>query len=235
MNKKTRVTFEDIKPSISICGESNVGDARIRQSRPTQSPVRRRKFDCTLNEVFGLLKLPLSFDLAEDLDTDYEPIGAHGACGVLFRVKLKSHGYTVVAKATPIDFVYRLEWEATIYKHLRLIQGIRAPVHFGNIDLDTPYFYEGIAELVHMMFVSFGGKRISTENAQYTAQPIDCLSTAIHTLASHIMTLCLATCCGMRKLVKRWRLILSGRRLLRSELCWVLLSKWLEVHRQLER
>ncbi|KAF2194998.1 hypothetical protein K469DRAFT_648552 [Zopfia rhizophila CBS 207.26] len=124
--------------------------------------------------------------LSEDLDTDCKPVGVPGACGVLFRVRLKSHGYTVAAKSTPIDFVHRLKWEATIYEHLRPIQGIYVPVHLCNIDLKTPYFYDGIAELVHMMFLSFGGNRISqhftTENRPYITQQVDCSARAIHDL-----------------------------------------------------
>ncbi|KAF2174662.1 hypothetical protein K469DRAFT_681013 [Zopfia rhizophila CBS 207.26] len=124
--------------------------------------------------------------LSEDLDTDCKPVGVPGACGVLFRVRLKSHGYTVAAKSTPIDFVHRLKREATIYEHLRPIQGIYVPVHLGNIDLDTPYFYDGIAELVHMMLLSFGGKRIShhctTENRPYITQQVDRSARAIHDL-----------------------------------------------------
>ncbi|KAF2182685.1 hypothetical protein K469DRAFT_636613 [Zopfia rhizophila CBS 207.26] len=124
--------------------------------------------------------------LSEDLDTDCKPVGVPGACGVLFRVRLKSHGYTVAAKSTTIDFVHRLKREATIYEHLRPIQGIYVPVHLGNIDLDTPYFYDGIAELVHMMLLGFGGKRISqhctTENRPYITQQVDCSARAIHDL-----------------------------------------------------
>jgi tRNA A-37 threonylcarbamoyl transferase component Bud32 len=66
----------------------------------------------------------------------------------------------VAAKCTPAYFVHRLRWEASIYERLRPIQGIHVPVHLGNIDLETPYFYEGIVELVHMMFLSFGGNPI---------------------------------------------------------------------------
>jgi hypothetical protein len=66
----------------------------------------------------------------------------------------------VAAKATPAYFVHRLRREASIYERLRSIQGVDVPVHLGNIDLQTPYFYEGIVEFVHMMFLSFGGKPI---------------------------------------------------------------------------
>jgi len=101
-----------------------------------------------------------------------------GACGVLFRIRLKSHGYTVAAKCTPIDFVTRLQHEAAVYDLLRPIQGIHVPVHLGNIDLETPYFYEGICELVHMMVLSFRGKRISQHltagNRCSITEQVDC-------------------------------------------------------------
>ncbi|KAF1970566.1 hypothetical protein BU23DRAFT_582080 [Bimuria novae-zelandiae CBS 107.79] len=124
--------------------------------------------------------------LSSDLDTDCKPVSLPGACGVLFRVRLKSHGYTVAAKCTPIDFVPRLQHEAAVYDVLRPIQGIHVPVHLGNIDLATPYYYEGICELVHMMFLSFGGKRISqcltTGNRPFITTQVDVSAQAIHNL-----------------------------------------------------
>ncbi|RYN64987.1 hypothetical protein AA0119_g11514 [Alternaria tenuissima] len=103
--------------------------------------------------------------LSEDLDSNCEVIGLHGACGVPFCVRLESHGYTVVAKACPIELAPRLEWEAKIYHRLRPIQGTHVPVHLGNIDLEVPYYYEGICELKHMMFLSYGGKRMDKHPA----------------------------------------------------------------------
>jgi hypothetical protein len=124
--------------------------------------------------------------LSDDLDTDCKPVSLPGACGVLFRVRLKSHGYAVAAKCTPVDFVHRLQHEATVYDLLRPVQGIHVPVHLGNIDLDTPYYYEGICELVHMMFLSFGGglisKHLTTENRAEVARLADCSAQAIHNL-----------------------------------------------------
>ena len=61
----------------------------------------------------------------------------------------------------PLDFIAHLRHEAAIYERLRPIQGIHVPVHLRNVDLVRPYFYEGIAEIVHMMFLSFGGTLIS--------------------------------------------------------------------------
>ncbi|PVH95403.1 hypothetical protein DM02DRAFT_537408, partial [Periconia macrospinosa] len=90
-----------------------------------------------------------------------------------------------VAKATPVHFIQRLQWEASIYNQLRPVQGVHVPVHLGNIDLETHYFYEGITKLVHMMFLSFGGKRISrhltAQNA--VAQQVDGAALAIHKLS----------------------------------------------------
>ncbi|KAF2827547.1 hypothetical protein CC86DRAFT_369651 [Ophiobolus disseminans] len=75
-----------------------------------------------------------------------------------FRVWLRLYGYTVATKATRIDFVQRLKWEAAIYGYLRTVQGTDAPVHLGNVDLPAPYFYERTAELVHMVFLGYRRK-----------------------------------------------------------------------------
>jgi hypothetical protein len=124
--------------------------------------------------------------LADDLDTDCDPVSMPGACGVLFRVRLRSHGYVVAAKCTPAYFVHRLRREASIYERLRPIQGIHVPVHLGNIDLETPYFYEGIVELVHMMFLSFGGnpigQHLTAKNKALVSEQVRLSADAIHGL-----------------------------------------------------
>ena len=59
-------------------------------------------------------------------------------------------------------------------------------VYLGNIDLDSPYFYDGIAELVHITLPGFGGKLISqyitAENRSYVTQQVDYSARAIHDL-----------------------------------------------------
>ncbi|ORY00535.1 hypothetical protein BCR34DRAFT_638078, partial [Clohesyomyces aquaticus] len=124
--------------------------------------------------------------LLSNLDTDCKPVSLSGACGVLFPARLRSRGYTVAAKCTPIDFVPRLQHEAAVYDLLRQIQGIDVPVPLGNVDLATPYYYEGNCELVHMMFLSFGGRRISqfltTGNKPLLAEQVDYSARAIHDL-----------------------------------------------------
>ena len=126
--------------------------------------------------------------LAKDRDTDCQPIGIPaGACGVLFQVRLLSHGYTVAAKCTTVDFVRRLEREAVIYHRLRSIQGVHVSVHLGNINLQVPYFFEGIALLVHMMFFSYDEHcifhhSITSENKFHVFDQVDRSVQAIHDL-----------------------------------------------------
>ncbi|KAL9102056.1 MAG: hypothetical protein Q9163_002764 [Psora crenata] len=124
--------------------------------------------------------------LSTDLDTDVEPTGIHGARGALFKVSLTSHGYTLAAKCTTIDFVANLRHEATIYKRLSSIQGIHIPVYLGNLDLVHPYSYLGFATIVHMMFLSFGGTpfypSVTADNQVQMMERLERSIQAIHQL-----------------------------------------------------
>lgn len=95
--------------------------------------------------------------LSADLDTDCESVGLQGARGALLKITLTLHGYTVAAKCTVAYLISHLKHEAAVYNQLRPIQGIHVPVYLGNLDLDRPYYYDGMAQLVHMMFLSYGG------------------------------------------------------------------------------
>ena len=94
-------------------------------------------------------------------DEGCEEFGRPGSRGVLFKVRLLSHGYTMVAKGTVSNFIPFLKHEASIYCKLRPIQGKHVPVCVGSIDLKRPWFYQGFAEVVHMMFLSFCGRPFS--------------------------------------------------------------------------
>lgn len=105
--------------------------------------------------------------LSKDMDTDCESVGVQGARGALLKITLTLHGYTVAAKCTVVHFVPHLKHEAAVYKKLRPIQGIHIPVYLGNLDLDRPYFYDGMAKLVHMMFLSYGGTCLIKLNKEH--------------------------------------------------------------------
>jgi len=124
--------------------------------------------------------------LSKDLDTDCMPEGIHGSRGALFRVRLTSHGYTVAAKCTVIELVAHMKQEAAVYEHIRPIQGIHVPMYLGSIDLDRPYYYDGFADIVHMMFFGFGGglifQYINTNIWPYLIQQFEHSIRAIHQL-----------------------------------------------------
>lgn len=69
----------------------------------------------------------------------------------------------MIAKCTPADFVHYLRFEAAVYERLQPIQARSVPSHLGNLDLQRPYYYEGIAKLVHVMFLGYGGAPISRQ------------------------------------------------------------------------
>jgi hypothetical protein len=107
------------------------------------------------------LRQLLKQQLARDPDDGFLPISRPGATGVGFRITLLSHGYTLVAKGSPLWFAQCLDHEAAIYSRLRPLQGAYVPVHLGGIALQMGYLFEGIVVITHLMLLSFAGQRIS--------------------------------------------------------------------------
>ena len=105
-----------------------------------------------------LLRL-LHTQLNLDLDS-MENLGVWGSRGAIFRITLASHGYTMLAKCSPVYFARYLQHEAAVYDRLRPIQGIHVPVCLGIIPLSQPYPYQGVVNLSHMLLLSFGGWKI---------------------------------------------------------------------------
>ncbi|KAK3080642.1 hypothetical protein LTS18_014509 [Coniosporium uncinatum] len=129
------------------------------------------------------LKLMLS-QLSRSVDVDFEPIGRPGSRGVPFKAVLRSYGYTVVAKCVPMCFASHLSHEGAVYRRLHLIQGRHIPVNLGIIPIPHRYFYEGITELTHAMFMSYAGTPIdrhftSINREQVKDQAVKCFE-AIH-------------------------------------------------------
>ena len=97
-------------------------------------------------------------------DEGCEEFGVNGSRGVLFKVRLLSHGYTLIAKGTVSHLIPHLRHERAIYEKLRPVQGKHVPVCLGGINLKNPWFYQGFAAVVHMLFLSFCGISISYVN-----------------------------------------------------------------------
>lgn len=141
----------------------------------------------TIHRINKAIFLTLMRDqLSCTLDSDFEPCGRPGSRGVPFRATLASHGYTVIAKCTPADFVAYLQHEAAVYERLQTIQGRYVPAHLGSLDLQRPYYYEGIAKLVHVMFLGYGGTPIPRHwkglNRQSALRQVEQCMKAIHGL-----------------------------------------------------
>ncbi|EGD89236.1 hypothetical protein H112_02848 [Trichophyton rubrum D6] len=90
-----------------------------------------------------------------------ESMHRHGTSGALFWVTTFPYGYTLVAKAMPIETVRRAIHEENIYQQLYKIQGKYVPVCLGSIDVSGgPLWYDGIFPVVHLLFLSHVGKSI---------------------------------------------------------------------------
>ncbi|KAL4958856.1 uncharacterized protein BDV14DRAFT_23722 [Aspergillus stella-maris] len=119
----------------------------------------------------------------QQLDTclGCESLHVHGSRGALFKITLWSHGYTFVGKGTPVEFVTGSEHEELIYSHLAPIQGLYVPVLLGSLRLRYPFSYDGIAEIVHIMFMSYVGKPLLNRRCQQIQRVEESLQ-AIHKL-----------------------------------------------------
>lgn len=90
-------------------------------------------------------------------DADCVPMFLSGARGSLFKVRLSSHGYTLVAKGMQSGHEQFLRHENAMYDRLIRIQGTYIPVCIGNIDLVKPWHSDGRVNF-HFMFLSWAGR-----------------------------------------------------------------------------
>lgn len=105
-------------------------------------------------EFLSLLREQLAHDRGRV--TDCEPLWVSGTRGVMFKITLTSHGYTVIAKGVELHNATHLTHEDEVYRHLHSIQGIHIPVCLGNIDLLLPYHHWG-TEYVRFLLQSYAG------------------------------------------------------------------------------
>lgn len=102
-----------------------------------------------------LVKTQLATDRGSDADCI--PLYVKGARGALFKVRLSSYGYTLVAKGMEEHHRKHLRHEDEVYEHALELQGTHIPVCLGMISLRRPYYYFG-GEYMHMLFLSWAGR-----------------------------------------------------------------------------
>ena len=73
----------------------------------------------------------------------------------LFKVKLPGYSYTIIIKATGIEYIRDLIYKSVIYYYLLPIQGKYIPVHLGDIKVDSLLYYIGAVRIVYIIFLSF--------------------------------------------------------------------------------
>jgi hypothetical protein len=107
------------------------------------------------NTFLSLIRTQLASDRGRGADC--KPLHMKGSRGALFKVRLSSHGYTLVAKGMEKVECKYLVNESKVYDHLRSIQGSRIPVSLGIVNLDLPYYYDaGI--YFSMLFLGWAGR-----------------------------------------------------------------------------
>ncbi|KAG6000548.1 hypothetical protein E4U21_005344 [Claviceps maximensis] len=120
---------------------------------------------CPNREYHGQRHIPrheflscLRSQLARDRgpDADCVCLNRAGARGALFKVRLSSHGYTLVAKGVESFDQDVLQYEEEMYDRLVDIQGQYIPVCLGNIDLVLPCHYDG-GVYTHFMLLGWAG------------------------------------------------------------------------------
>jgi hypothetical protein len=106
-------------------------------------------------EFLRLIREQLAVDRGPDADS--VPLYLSGSLGSVFKVRLSSHGYTLVAKGMESLDLARLRHENELYDRLRAIQGKHVPVCLGMVDLMLPYYYDS-GVYVHFLFLSWAGR-----------------------------------------------------------------------------
>lgn len=108
-------------------------------------------------EFLHLIREQLAVDRGRDADC--LPLHRCGSRGSLFKLRLSSHGYTLVAKGMEGLDLAHLQHENEIYDRLLEIQSIYVPVCLGSIDLILPYYHDcGVYK--HFLFLGWAGRPI---------------------------------------------------------------------------
>ncbi|KAK2625378.1 hypothetical protein QTJ16_005747 [Diplocarpon rosae] len=115
----------------------------------------------------------MTLQLAENPENGCEPLGLQGARGALFKLHLKLHGYTFVAKGTVMAFEAQLKHEGSVYQYLDEVQGELIPVYLGNISLVRPYFLDIGVRIIHMLLMSWGGEQAQKDTMLAIGQDLN--------------------------------------------------------------
>ncbi|OJD24854.1 hypothetical protein ACJ73_03789 [Blastomyces percursus] len=143
-----------------------------------------RKGRINVQEFCSQMQTQLATDRGPDADC--RPLYKAGSCGALFKPRLSSHGYTLVAKGVEYKNQHKLEHEVLIYNRLRDLQGEYVPVYLGVVQLKSeyPYYYDG-GIFTHMLFLSWAGEPVQkSTNSSYAGGILSLVSHALQSIHS---------------------------------------------------
>lgn len=125
-------------------------------------------------QFLDLIRSQLALDRGPDADC--VPLHLSGSRGSLFKVRLSSRGYTLVAKGIEGMDAALLRHENGVYDCIRALQGKYVPVCLGTVHLIEPYYFDsGIFK--HFLFMSYAGRPVFT-SVQVNAGIVDEIVTA---------------------------------------------------------
>jgi hypothetical protein len=128
--------------------------------------------------VFRFLEL-IRAQLASSsgVDAGCQPLYLSGSRGSLFKIRLPSHGYTLVAKGVERIDHSLLQHEQQVYHRLSTIQGVHVPVCLGIVDLLRPYYYD-CGVYTSFLLLGWAGKPLSGYINQSSKQNLQNKATA---------------------------------------------------------
>ena len=95
--------------------------------------------------------------------------GQWGRYGVLFKLAVADYGYTFVGKSVEKNNVGVLRHEAAVYRSLQPLQGVLIPVFLGIVDMQREVTLNNLAEVTHLMLMSYAGPTVQSPKLQVPA------------------------------------------------------------------
>ncbi|KAG5288067.1 hypothetical protein I7I48_10153 [Histoplasma ohiense] len=130
-----------------------------------------QKGQINVQEFCSRMQTQLATDRGADADAC--PLYKAGSCGALFKLRLSSHGYTLVAKGVEYENRHKLKHEMRVYNRLQDLQGEHVPVCLGVVQLHSryPYYYDG-GVYTHMLLLSWAGEPVQQSTNSSHAEDI---------------------------------------------------------------
>ncbi|KAJ5158704.1 uncharacterized protein N7500_008355 [Penicillium coprophilum] len=110
--------------------------------------------------------------LRENRYRGFQQLHIVGRTCYLLKATLRSHGYTMMIKATGTSQSRRIKAELINYQSLKSLQGSQIPVCLGMFEPKIPYWYHGV-QMNYMLLLSWSGIRTDEHTTYETTQYLE--------------------------------------------------------------